>query len=67
MLIEKNKLSPFTTLKYTSLQDNNFPNYLNWVNWCREVAEVLTELTGEKWRARDVEMAVFQHNVIKWN
>jgi len=66
----KNKLSPFTTLKkYTSLQDNDFPNYLNWVNWCREAAEVLTELTGEKWRARDVEMAVFtaQRNKMELN
>jgi len=52
------KLTPFR-MNYTSLQDNDFPNYLNWVAWCREVASVLTEGTGQEWRARDVEMAVF--------
>jgi len=54
----KNKLSLFNK-KFTSLQDDDFPNYLNWVTWCQEVAQVLTKLTREKWRARDVEMVVF--------
>jgi hypothetical protein len=54
----RNKLSLFN-MKYTSLRYDDFPNYLNWVNWCQEVAQVLTELTSEQWRARDVEMAVF--------
>jgi len=54
----KNKLSPFR-MNYTSLRDNDFPNYLNWIAWCREVAQVLSKLTKEEWRARDAEMAVF--------
>ena len=53
-----NKLSNFK-LNYTSLRENDFDNYLNWILWCREIAEVLTGITGNKWRARDVEMAVF--------
>ncbi len=52
------KLTPYQK-KYTSLQDNDFDNYLNWVNWCREIAETLTDETGSPWRARDVEMTVF--------
>ena len=31
-----------------------------WTEWCRYTAEKLTALTEEQWRARDVEMAVFQ-------
>lgn len=53
-----NKLTSFE-MKYTSLRQNDFSNYLNWVAWCQEVAQMLTELTREEWRARDVEMAVF--------
>jgi hypothetical protein len=53
-----NKLSRFY-LNYSSLRENDFPNYLNWVAWCREVADVLSERATYKWRARDVEMAVF--------
>lgn len=52
------KLTPFA-LGYTSLRDNDFRNYLNWVGWCNEVSSVLTDKTGGRWRARDVEMAVF--------
>lgn len=51
-------LTPFT-LKYTSLQDNDFQNYLNWVCWCNEIAEILTDRTNIEWRPRDVEMAIF--------
>ncbi|MCQ1536094.1 hypothetical protein FTO70_10465 [Methanosarcina sp. KYL-1] len=54
----KDKLTLFKK-NYTSLQENDFPNYLNWVSWCQEMAQVLTEMNEEKWRARDVEMAVF--------
>ena len=54
----KNKLSLFKK-RYTSLRDDDFPNYLNWVAWCQEIAQVLTKLTKEKWRPRDVEMAAF--------
>jgi hypothetical protein len=43
----------------SSVQDNDFENYLNWVYWCRETAEILTARTDTPWRARDVEMAVF--------
>lgn len=53
-----NRLTPFK-MNYTSLRDNDFLAYLNWVAWCREVAQVLTNIRKEEWRARDVEMAVF--------
>ena len=52
------QLTPFY-MNYTSLRENDFNNYLNWVNWCKEIAQRLTELTNNDWRARDVEMAVF--------
>lgn len=56
------KLVPFR-MGCTSLQVNDFNSYLAWVEWCREVACVLSQApptgTGDKWRARDVEMAVF--------
>ncbi len=31
-----------------------------WTDWCRNSAQKLVALTQEEWRARDVEMAVFQ-------
>lgn len=34
--------------------------YRAWFRWCRSAAVVLTSLTDTHWRARDVEMAVFQ-------
>jgi hypothetical protein len=52
-----NKLTPFNFKRV--LRDNDFNNYLNWVAWCRETSELLTKLNRIKWRARDVEMAVF--------
>lgn len=52
------RLTPFS-LGYTSLRYNDFDNYLHWVGWCGETAEILTGKTDMKWRARDVEMAVF--------
>jgi hypothetical protein len=54
----RNRLTPFK-LNYSSLRYNDFDNYLNWVDWCRESDEILTTRTGMRWRARDVEMAVF--------
>jgi hypothetical protein len=33
--------------------------YLAWVDFCRNHASRLSEVTGEPWRARDVEMAVW--------
>lgn len=54
------KLTPFVSLeKSTSLTDVDFQSYLNWVDWCNETAQILTDNTSIKWRARDVEMAVF--------
>jgi hypothetical protein len=57
----QNRLSPFVSEQHgrTSLQDVDFSNYMNWVFWCRETAKILTDRTKVKWRARDVEMAVF--------
>jgi hypothetical protein len=52
------QLTPFQ-MNFTSLRDNDFNSYLNWIAWCRESAQKLTEITGNVWRARDVEMAVF--------
>lgn len=52
-----NHLTPFNFIGV--LRDNDFINYLNWVAWCRETSELLTRLNSEKWRARDVEMAIF--------
>lgn len=52
------KLTPFDGGR-SSLHDNDFDSYLNWVQWCRETAANLTTRTGTRWRARDVEMAVF--------
>jgi len=52
------RLTQFT-LNYTSLQDNDFQNYLNWIGWCNEMAENLTDKTSIEWRPRDVEMAIF--------
>lgn len=55
------KLTPFVSPKkgFTSLRDIDFQSYLNWVGWCNETAYILTQRTSMKWRARDVEMAVF--------
>jgi hypothetical protein len=36
--------------------------YYSWVKWCRSSARSLGESTGLHWRARDVEMAVFQNS-----
>jgi len=41
------------------LNDGDFNNYLNWLAWSKETSKKLKQLTGVKWRARDVEMAVF--------
>ncbi len=53
-----NTLAEFR-LNYTSLRENDFHSYLNWIAWCSETSGILTRLTNEKWRPRDVEMAVF--------
>jgi len=54
------KLTPFvSTYRYTSLKEIDFRSYVNWVGWCNEGAQILTDKTSIKWRARDVEMAIF--------
>jgi hypothetical protein len=53
-----NNLTNFI-LNQTSLRKNDFDNYLNWIAWCRENSVMLTKVTNNNWRARDVEMAVF--------
>jgi hypothetical protein len=35
--------------------------YCAWIEWCRSSAIILSNLTGQHWRARDVEMAAFQN------
>ncbi|GAJ05736.1 unnamed protein product, partial [marine sediment metagenome] len=37
----------------------DFDFYLHWVYWARHTAKKLSQQTEMKWRARDVEMAVF--------
>jgi hypothetical protein len=45
----------------TVLTLSDFGFMQSWINWCRHTAEKLPPLgNGEPWRARDVEMAVFQ-------
>lgn len=55
-------LTPFI-FNNTSLQNNDFQNYLNWIAWCRETALRLNNhgptTIGHAWRPRDVEMCVF--------
>ena len=46
-------------LKTGVLQMRHFDFYMAWVMWCRHTAAKLSNITGEGWRARDVEMAVF--------
>jgi len=38
---------------------SDFPFVQSWTRWCRYVAQKLTARTPFEWRARDVEMAVF--------
>lgn len=42
------------------LKMRDFSFMQQWTAWCRHTAQKLAMLTGEEWRARDVEMAVFQ-------
>lgn len=45
--------------KSTVLKMADFDFYLRWIHWTRHTANKLSQQTGMKWRARDVEMAVF--------
>lgn len=47
-----------TSLNAT-LTMRDFRFYLHWIHWTRHMARKLTKATGQSWRARDVEMAVF--------
>ena len=41
------------------LQESHWSFVESWIKWCRFTACELGKITGETWRARDVEMAVF--------
>jgi len=45
--------------KSTVLTMADFDFYLHWIYWTRHMAKKLSKQTEMKWRARDVEMAVF--------
>ena len=51
------------------LRESHWPFVESWIRWCRFTACKLEKLTGETWRARDVEMAVFtaQRDGLKLN
>jgi hypothetical protein len=54
----RNALTAFQS-RDRGLRYDDFDSYLNWVAWCNETAYLLTHRTDVRWRARDVEMAVF--------
>lgn len=45
--------------KSTVLTMKDYTFFESWTYWCRHMAKKLTQQTSMKWRARDVEMAVF--------
>ncbi len=51
------------------LRESHWPFVESWIKWCRFTACKLEILTGDTWRARDVEMAVFtaQRSGLKLN
>jgi hypothetical protein len=50
----------FLNNRNTVLKMNDFDFMTSWVQWCRHTAQKLTQREdGFRWRARDVEMAVF--------
>jgi len=51
--------SQYSPDKATALTMTDFGFYVDWINWTRYMANRLSKLTKAKWRARDVEMAVF--------
>jgi len=38
---------------------NNWSAYLKWTNFCRKYANIISIKSQKKWRARDIEMAIF--------
>lgn len=51
--------TPVLLDKAAVLTMRDFHFYQQWIHWCRYTARKLGEITGQPWRARDVEMAVF--------
>ncbi len=51
--------SQYGQTKSTVLTMADFDFYLHWICWTRYIANKLSQQTERKWRARDVEMAVF--------
>jgi hypothetical protein len=47
------------TSSSTTLTMIDFAFYISWIHWARYMSQKLSCLTGARWRARDVEMAVF--------
>ena len=43
----------------TTITTRHWSFVKSWYDWCRYTATILTERSNRKWRARDVEMAVF--------
>ena len=52
-------LFTYLGLGESRLTDADWDFVSSWTDWCRFTAARLTSLTGRKWRARDVDMAVF--------
>lgn len=58
----KNSALTFSQRDDGWLQPNqqNWDAYLEWVNFCKQYSNLLTSMTGSQWRARDVEIAVWE-------
>ena len=52
-------LFTYPGLGESRLTDEDWEFVSSWTDWCRFTAARLASLTGRKWRARDVDMAVF--------
>ena len=50
-----------------SIETNDWDFVESWIKWCRFTARKLTELTGNDWSAREVEMAVFTAQRNRWS
>ena len=58
--IESDNRSGKRKRRNTTITDLDFGAYLTWVKWCQEKAGILSNhMPNIKWRARDVEMAVY--------
>jgi hypothetical protein len=45
---------------WIGLNEQNWNTYLEWTNFCREYSNLLSLKSGRQWRARDVEIAVWE-------